>query len=76
MFAKGSTMARKKDVSPAGRLVFGAFGLVQLSFAFLAYWDLAMRREREVVGPKWAWIPAIAVNWVGPASYFLFGIKR
>jgi Phospholipase_D-nuclease N-terminal len=45
-------------------------------FAFLAFWDLASRDAREVRGPKAAWIPAILVNWIGPASYFLFGIKR
>ncbi len=27
-------------------------------------------------GPKAAWVPAILVNWIGPASYFLFGIRR
>jgi hypothetical protein len=29
-----------------------------------------------VRGPKVAWVPAILVNWIGPASYFLFGIRR
>ena len=46
------------------------------AFAFLAFWDLAHRDRDEVRGPKPAWIPAILVNWIGPASYFLFGIRR
>ena len=62
--------------SPAARGVLGIVGLVQLAFAFLAFWDLAHRDAGEVKGPKPAWIPVILVNWIGPASYFLFGIRR
>ncbi|GAA1849038.1 PLDc N-terminal domain-containing protein [Microbacterium koreense] len=50
--------------------------LAQLTFAFLAFWDLKNRDADEIKGPKPAWIPAILVNWVGPAAYFLFGIRR
>ncbi|WP_127474422.1 PLDc N-terminal domain-containing protein [Microbacterium sulfonylureivorans] len=66
----------KKELSPGQQAVFGVLGLVQAAFAFLAFWDLAHRDADEVRGPKPAWIPAILVNWIGPASYFLFGIKR
>ncbi|MDE0545646.1 PLDc N-terminal domain-containing protein [Microbacterium sp. C7(2022)] len=69
-------MGNKKEVSPAGRVALGLIGLVQATFAFLAFWDLRLRDEREINGPKWAWVPAILVNWIGPASYFIFGIKR
>lgn len=65
-----------KQLSPGGRAALGVVGLVQAAFAFLAFWDLAHRDEDEVRGPKPLWIPAILVNWVGPASYFLFGIRR
>ena len=51
-------------------------GILQVAFAFLAAWDLAHRPAEEVRGPKPAWIPALLINWIGPASYFLFGIKR
>ncbi|MCW3494142.1 PLDc N-terminal domain-containing protein [Microbacterium sp. SSM24] len=66
----------KKELPAAGKAVFGLIGLVQVAFAFLAFWDLAHRDPDEVRGPKPVWIPAILVNWVGPASYFLFGIRR
>ncbi len=66
----------KKEIPPAGRAVLGVLGLVQAAFAFLAFWDLAHRDAAEVRGPKPVWIPAILVNWIGPASYFLFGIRR
>jgi Phospholipase_D-nuclease N-terminal len=66
----------KKAVSPSGRVGLTVVGIVQVAFAFLAFWDLAHRDEREVKGSKPVWIPVILVNWVGPAAYFLFGIKR
>lgn len=66
----------KKELSPGGQAAIGVVGLVQVVFAFLAFWDLAHRTADEVRGPKPVWIPAILVNWIGPASYFLFGIKR
>ena len=66
----------KTEIAPAGRAALGLVGLVQVVFAFLAFWDLAHRDADEVRGPKPAWIPAILVNWIGPASYFLFGIRR
>lgn len=70
------TAQPKKETTPAVRAVLGVVGLVQAAFAFLAFWDLAHRNKTDVRGPKPVWIPVILVNWIGPASYFLFGIKR
>lgn len=66
----------KMELAPGGKAALGVLGLVQAAFAFLAFWDLAHRDAAEVRGPKPLWIPAILVNWIGPASYFLFGIRR
>ncbi|MFC8683301.1 PLDc N-terminal domain-containing protein [Microbacterium ureisolvens] len=66
----------KTEISPSAKAGLGVLGIVQVAFAFLAFWDLAHRDADEVRGPKAAWIPAILVNWIGPASYFLFGIRR
>ena len=68
----------KKNValSTGAKVGLGAVGVVQAAFAFLAFWDLAFRDASEVRGPKPAWIPAILVNWIGPAAYFLVGIKH
>lgn len=65
-----------KRLTPRGSAALGFLGLVQVAFAFLAFWDLAHREAEDVRGPKIAWVPAILVNWIGPASYFLFGIRR
>ena len=66
----------KTEMTRAAKAGLGVVGIVQVVFAFLAFWDLAHRNADEVRGPKAAWIPAILVNWIGPASYFLFGIRR
>lgn len=66
----------KTDLSPATKTGLGLIGIVQAAFAFLAFWDLAHREARSVRGAKPVWIPVILVNWIGPASYFLFGIRR
>lgn len=64
------------EVAAPTRVMLGVVGIVQAVFAFLAFWDLTHRDADEVRGPKPAWIPVILVNWIGPAAYFLFGIKR
>ncbi|MET2012353.1 PLDc N-terminal domain-containing protein [Microbacterium chocolatum] len=66
----------KKDLSPIARAALGLIGIVQVAFAFLAFWDLSHRDDADVRGPRSAWVPVILVNWIGPAAYFLFGIRR
>lgn len=62
--------------TPGAKVALGVVGIVQAAFAFLAFWDLAHRDADEVRGRKPWWIPVILVNWIGPAAYFLFGIRR
>ncbi|SIT69539.1 PLDc N-terminal domain-containing protein [Microbacterium sp. RU33B] len=62
--------------SAVARVGIAVVGIVQVAFAFLAFWDLGHRRAKEVRGPKPVWIPVILVNWIGPAAYFVFGIRR
>lgn len=62
--------------SPRTKAVLVVLGVLQVAFAFLAFWDLALRNPREVRGPKPAWIPAILINWIGPLAYFSVGIRH
>lgn len=66
----------RMPLSPGAKAGLGLVGIVQGAFAFLAFWDLALRDRADVRGPKPLWIPAILVNWIGPAAYFLFGIRH
>lgn len=56
-----------------GMLVAAA---VHLALAATAWTDLARRRAEAVNGPKPMWAVLIAVNFIGPLSYFIFGRKR
>ena len=67
---------RWADLSSRQRIVIFASGVVQLALASLAWRDLAHRPGREVRGPKRLWGFVIAINWIGPLSYFTFGRKR
>lgn len=49
---------------------------VQISLAATAWVDLARRPAAQVRGPKPLWAVAIAVNFVGPISYFAVGRRR
>jgi hypothetical protein len=49
---------------------------VQVSLAVSAWADLADRPASEVNGSKARWAAIIAVNVVGPLSYFRWGRKR
>ncbi|MFH8250325.1 PLDc N-terminal domain-containing protein [Microbacterium sp. B2969] len=66
----------KRELTPPEKVGSAILGLLQVTFAFLAAWDLWHRPEETVRGSKWAWGAALLVNWIGPASYFLFGIKH
>ena len=54
----------------AGVLVLGA---IQFALAAAAWRDLARRPSAQVNGRKGVWALVIAVNWIGPLSYFRWG---
>ena len=56
-----------------GMLVAAA---VHLALAATAWTDLARRPAALVRGPKALWAVLIAVNFIGPLSYFVFGRRR
>jgi hypothetical protein len=70
--------SRKKwsDLTPAQQRGIVVIGSVQVALAAAAWIDLARRPAALVRGPKPAWALAIAVNFVGPVSYFAFGRRR
>jgi hypothetical protein len=68
-------MARKRwsDLTPGQQTAALVVASVQISLAATAWIDLARRPPDQVRGPKLAWAAAIAVNFVGPISYFALG---
>lgn len=71
-------MARKRwsDLSDREKTAILVMASVQISLAATAWIDLARRPAELVRGPKPAWALGIAVNFVGPISYFAFGRLR
>lgn len=61
------------ELTRGERAVVLALGSVQLSLAVSAWADLAARPPEEVRGRKSVWAAVIAVNIVGPTTYFLRG---
>ena len=68
-------MQKKKwsDLTPAQQTALLTAAAVQISLAATAWIDLARRPADQVRGSKAAWAAAIAVNFIGPISYFAFG---
>ncbi|MET9633249.1 PLDc N-terminal domain-containing protein [Lentzea sp. NPDC006480] len=68
-------MVRKRwsDLTPVQRRTFSWLGVVQVTLAAAAWADLSMRPREFVRGRKLWWALAIAVNFIGPLSYFRWG---
>jgi hypothetical protein len=67
---------RWSDLSDREKTAVLVMASVQISLAVTAWVDLARRPPELVRGPKAAWAFCIAVNFVGPISYFTIGRRR
>jgi hypothetical protein len=65
-----------RDLTPLQKTATVFAAIVQLTLAGAAWADLARRPAAEVRGPKWRWAMLIAVNFIGPISYFCWGRIR
>ena len=71
--------ARKKawkDLSPTAKLGTITAAMVQLSLLVAAQTDITRRPADQIRGSKAMWRVATLVNFVGPGTYFTFGVKR
>lgn len=67
---------RWQDLSDSQRRMVVVGAVVQIGLEMVALRDLRRRPADQVRGPKWVWIPAMSVNFVGPIAYFLVGRRR
>lgn len=65
-----------KELSPMARVGTVTAGTVQLALLTAAQLDISRRPAQEIRGSKGLWRLATLVNFIGPASYFTFGVKR
>ena len=74
--ARATTRFGKKrwhDMDAGQQTALVAAGVVQVTMAAAAWIDLARRPTEKVRGPKALWAAVIAVNFIGPALYFVAG---
>jgi hypothetical protein len=67
---------RWSDLSPRTRRAIIAVAAVETGLKAAALADIRRRPASQIKGPKWLWIPVVAlVNSAGlvPLSYFAFG---
>ncbi len=70
--------ARKtwKELSPTAKFGTITVAIVQLSLLVAAQRDITRRPADQIRGSKAMWRVATLVNFVGPGSYFTFGVRR
>ena len=73
---RGGRQKRWSDLTPGQRAVTIISGIVQLALAAAAWTDLAKRPAEHVKGRKAVWAVVIAVDYVGPIAYLIFGRRR
>ena len=62
-----------KELTDAQQTTILVLASVQVSLAATAWADLATRPAEKVNGSKGKWAAIIAINFIGPALYFLRG---
>ena len=67
---------RWQDLSDQQKRMVVVGAVAQIALEMVALRDLRQRPADQVRGPKWAWVPAMSVNFVGPIAYFLVGRRR
>ena len=65
-----------KELSPMAKFGTISAALVQLSMLVAAQRDITRRPAEQIRGSKALWRMATLVNFVGPGSYFTFGVRR
>ena len=62
-----------RDLTTGQRALVVVVGSAQMTLAVLAWADLATRSAAQVNGSKLKWAAIIAINWIGPLSWFRWG---
>ena len=74
-------MSRKLDelgqrLSPKQRALVGVLAAAELTLKLAAARDIGRRQADQIHGSKLFWRMSLAVNTVGPVSYFLWGRRK
>jgi hypothetical protein len=72
-------MASKKtwnELTPTQQKIAVAAGVAELVLSSYCANDLRKRPKAEVRGPKWIWVPLLAVQPFGPIAYLIAGRRK
>jgi hypothetical protein len=58
------------------KIAVAILGVAQFILLGTALWDLRQRSPQEINGSKEVWTVISFINFIGPVSYFLLGIKH
>jgi len=70
------TNKRWQDLAVWQKIAVIILGTAQFMLLGTALWDIRQRSPEEINGSKELWTVLSFINFIGPVSYFLFGIKR
>ena len=65
-----------RDLSPRVRIAVILGAIVQLGLLGAAQLDIRRRSAEQLNGPRWLWIAASFINFVGPITYFVIGRRN
>jgi hypothetical protein len=71
-----SPAERWAQLSERQRTLLVGAAAAELTLKIAALVDIARRPADQIRGPKMLWRAAMAINLLGPLSYFLIGRKR
>ena len=77
--SKMKTARKKKtwaELSPPAKIGTIVAACVQLSLLIAAQRDISRRPAEEIRGSKALWRAVTLINFIGPGSYFTFGVRR
>jgi hypothetical protein len=64
------------ELSPPAKFGTIMAACVQLSLLVAAQRDISRRPAEEIRGSKALWRAVTLINFIGPGSYFTFGVRR
>jgi hypothetical protein len=64
------------ELSPPAKIGTIVAACVQLSLLIAAQRDISRRPAEEIRGSKTLWRALTLVNFIGPGSYFTYGVRR
>jgi hypothetical protein len=67
---------RWSDLSEGTRRLIIVTAVVESILKGAALIDIKRRPADQIRGPKWLWVPVVAVVGIVPISYFVFGRRR